>query len=71
MFPNQLNHLLALRQILQMTMLAYAGQKLSEVADEFSYDYVSPSNHESVLFEIKTNNVKTTCRNHSKYLIRI
>ena len=39
-------------------MLAYAGQKLSEVADEFSYDYVSPSNHESVLFEIKTNNVK-------------
>lgn len=39
-------------------MLAYAGQKLSEVADEFSYDYVSPSNHESVLFEIKTNNLK-------------
>lgn len=39
-------------------MLAYAGQKLNEIADEFSYDYVSPSNHESVLFEIKTNNVK-------------
>lgn len=39
-------------------MLAYTGQKLNEVADEFSYYYVSPSEHESVLFEIKTNNIK-------------
>jgi hypothetical protein len=39
-------------------MLAFAGQKLSEVADEFSYDYVSPTNHDSVLFEIKTDDIK-------------
>jgi hypothetical protein len=39
-------------------MLAFAGQKLDEVADEFSYDYVSPINHDSVLFEIKTNDIK-------------
>lgn len=38
-------------------MLAYAGQKLSDVSDEFSYNYVSPSNHESVLFEVKTNDI--------------
>jgi len=39
-------------------MLAFAGQKLSEIADEFSYNYVSPTNHDSVLFEIKTDDIK-------------
>jgi hypothetical protein len=39
-------------------MLAFAGQKLSEVANDFSYNYVSPVNHESILFEIKTNDIK-------------
>jgi len=39
-------------------MLAYAGQKLNDVADDFTYYYVSPSAHESVLFEIKTSNIK-------------
>lgn len=39
-------------------MLAFAGQKLNEVADEFSYDYVSPSDHDSVLFEIKAKDIK-------------
>lgn len=42
----------------EYAMLAYAGQKLSEGMDEFSYDYVSPSDHKSVLFEIKTNNIE-------------
>jgi hypothetical protein len=37
-------------------MLAFAGQKLSEVADSFDYHYVSPVNHESVLFEVETKN---------------
>lgn len=39
-------------------MLAFAGQKLSEVADEFSYYYVSPSDHDSILFEIKAKDLK-------------
>lgn len=39
-------------------MLAFAGQKLSEVADDFSYYYVSPSDHDSVLFEIKAKDIK-------------
>jgi hypothetical protein len=39
-------------------MLAFAGQKLSEIADEFSYNYISPANHNSVLFEIKTSDIK-------------
>lgn len=39
-------------------MLAFAGQKLSEAADEFSYSYISPVEHESILFEIKTNDIK-------------
>ena len=38
-------------------MLAFAGQKLNEVADDFSYHYVSPSEHESILFEVKTNDI--------------
>ncbi|OJV81783.1 MAG: hypothetical protein BGO34_08325 [Bacteroidia bacterium 44-10] len=38
-------------------MLAFAGQKLSEIAYKFSYHYVSPSDHSSVLFEIKTNEI--------------
>ena len=38
-------------------MLAFAGQKLNEIADEFSYYYVSPSDHESILFEVKTNDI--------------
>lgn len=39
-------------------MLAFAGQKLNEVAHDFEYYYVSPSDHSSVLFEIKTDNIK-------------
>jgi hypothetical protein len=39
-------------------MLAFAGQKLSEIADEFSYSYISPANHDSVLFKIKTSDIK-------------
>ncbi|NDV80137.1 MULTISPECIES: hypothetical protein [unclassified Dysgonomonas] len=39
-------------------MLAFVGQKLDEVADDFTYYYVSPSAHDSVLFEVKTNNIK-------------
>lgn len=39
-------------------MLAFAGQKLSDIADKFSYCYVSPSIHESVLFEIETSNLE-------------
>lgn len=39
-------------------MLVFVGQKLSEVADEFSYYYISPSDHESVLFEVKAINIK-------------
>lgn len=42
----------------EYAMLAFAGQKLSEMADEFSYYYVAPTTHESVLFEIKTNDIK-------------
>lgn len=34
-------------------MLAYAGQKLKEVADEFEYNTVQPHQHNSVLFKIK------------------
>jgi hypothetical protein len=34
-------------------LLAYVGQRLKEVSDEFSYEYVSPNEHESVLFEVK------------------
>lgn len=36
---------------------AYAGQLLSEVADEFEYDYVSPAEHKSVRFTIKCSNI--------------
>jgi len=36
--------------------LAYIGQKLSEVSESFSYDYVSPHVHESVLFQVETTN---------------
>jgi hypothetical protein len=39
-------------------LLAYVGQRLKEVSDEFSYEYVSPNEHESVLFEVKTNNIE-------------
>lgn len=39
-------------------MLAFAGYKLNEVADEFSYSYISPANHDSVLFELKANNIE-------------
>ncbi len=39
-------------------MLAFAGQKLNEVADEFSYYYVSPSEHDSVLFEVKVKDIR-------------
>lgn len=42
----------------EYAMLAFAGQKLSEVADEFSYYYVSSTDHKSVLFEIKTKDIK-------------
>ena len=39
-------------------MLAFAGQKLNEVADEFSYYYVPPSDHDSVLFEVKAKDIR-------------
>jgi hypothetical protein len=39
-------------------MLAFAGQKLSEVADKFSYNYVPPAYHDSVLFKVETNKIK-------------
>ena len=39
-------------------MLAFAGQKLNEVADEFLYNYISPSEHYSILFEIRTKDIK-------------
>jgi hypothetical protein len=39
-------------------MLAYAKQKLNEIADDFRYYYVSPCAHESVLFMINTSNIK-------------
>jgi hypothetical protein len=39
-------------------MLAFAGQKLNEVSDEFSYYYVSPSDHDSVLFKIKAKDIR-------------
>lgn len=39
-------------------MLAFAGQKLYEIADEFSYDYVSPHEHASVRFKLVTDDIK-------------
>jgi hypothetical protein len=39
-------------------LLAYIGQRLKDISDEFSYKYVSPNEHESVLFEVKTNNIE-------------
>lgn len=39
-------------------MLAFAGQKLNEVADKFSYGYVSPSEYDSVLFAIEAKDIK-------------
>jgi hypothetical protein len=39
-------------------LLAYVGQQLKDISDEFSYEYVSPDEHESVLFEVKTNNIE-------------
>lgn len=39
-------------------MLAYAGQKLNEIAEDFRYYYVSPCDHKSVLFVIKASNIK-------------
>ncbi|MDR0605470.1 MAG: hypothetical protein LBG80_14320 [Bacteroidales bacterium] len=38
-------------------LLAYAGQRLKDVSDEFSYGYVSPSEHRNVLYRVKTNNI--------------
>jgi hypothetical protein len=38
--------------------LAFAGQRLSEASQEFKYHIVYPQDHESVLFEIKTNNLE-------------
>lgn len=43
-------------------MLAFAGQKLSEVAEEFDYNYVSPSDHESVLFEVTTKDIQSLAK---------
>lgn len=40
---------------LDYAMLAFAGQRLKEISDSFSYDYISPSDHNSVRFEITTN----------------
>jgi hypothetical protein len=39
-------------------LLAYVGQRLNDVSDEFSYEYISPDKHESVLFEVKTNKIE-------------
>lgn len=39
-------------------LLAYVGQRLKDISDEFFYRYVSPNEHESVLFEVKTNNIE-------------
>jgi hypothetical protein len=38
-------------------LLAYVGQRLKDTSDEFSYKYVSPSEHSSVLFKVKTGNI--------------
>lgn len=32
---------------------AYAGQMLSDVAEKFDYEFVSPDKHESILFTVK------------------
>src|ERR1700722_16498215 len=37
--------------------LAYAGQRLFEVAKSFTYEKVPPDLHESVLFEVATENI--------------
>ncbi|MDR0605926.1 MAG: hypothetical protein LBG80_16675 [Bacteroidales bacterium] len=39
-------------------MLAFAGQKLSEIADKFAYNHAPPTNHESILFKVKTSEIK-------------
>jgi hypothetical protein len=39
-------------------LLAYVGQKLHDIADEFSYGYVSPSQSDSVLFEVKVGDIQ-------------
>jgi hypothetical protein len=39
-------------------LLAYVGQRLKDVSDEFSYTYIPPDKRESVLFNIKTNKIE-------------
>lgn len=39
-------------------LLAYVGQQLKDVSDEFSYEYVSPNEHKSILFEVKTRDIE-------------
>jgi hypothetical protein len=39
-------------------LLAYVGQRLKDLSDTFSYNYVSPDKHESVFFRITANNVE-------------
>ena len=38
--------------------LAYSGQLLFDIADEFQYEQISPDNHTSVLFTIKTRDIE-------------
>ncbi len=43
---------------LDYVYLAYSGQLLNDICDEFSYDEVSPEEHTSVRFSIRTANIK-------------
>ncbi len=43
-------------------LLAYVGQKLHDIADEFSYGYVSPNEHDSVLFEVKVRDIQVLAK---------
>lgn len=36
--------------------LAYIGQKLSQASENFNYEYVSPHEHKSALFQVRTAN---------------
>lgn len=38
--------------------LAYSGQRLSDISENFEYEKVSPENHESVLFTISTSDLR-------------
>ncbi len=43
-------------------LLAYVGQKLHDIADEFSYGYVGPNQHDSVLYEVKVKDIQVLAK---------